>query len=148
MTLTQSLEHLLKNAITSFQTMVPAPITVEPTIALSPEMNLPFRSVFIGLTGDISGSLIIQGEERTFSNLARSMFGMEIEGAMLQSFTCELGNMIAGNFATEATNVQVSLDITPPCIYEEAFFTSMGTVVSLPLKFQDNGYLHISISMN
>lgn len=146
MTLANSLEYLLKSAISSFQTMVPVSITIESTYSPSSDSIFAIQHVHIGLTGDVSGSLIIKGEERTFSNLARSMFGMEVEGAMLQSFTCELGNMIAGNLATEATNAQVSLDITTPSFNEEPIIHNTAMLVSLPLKFQDSGYLHVSIS--
>ncbi|MDQ0243835.1 chemotaxis protein CheX [Bacillus fengqiuensis] len=146
MTLANSLEHLLKSAISSFQTMVPVSITIESASLPSTDSIFTIQHVHIGLTGDVSGSLIIKGEESTFSNLAQSMFGMEVEGAMLQSFTCELGNMIAGNLATEATNAQVSLDITTPSLYENAIAHNTDVLVSLPLKFQNSGYLHVSIS--
>lgn len=147
MTLANSMEHLLKSAISSFQTMVPVSITIETTSSPSADSIFTSQHVHIGLTGDVSGSLIIKGEESTFSRLAQSMFGMEVEGAMLQSFTCELGNMIAGNLATEATNAQVSLDITTPSLYdEEPIAHHTALLVSLPLKFQNSGYLHVSIS--
>lgn len=146
MTLANSMEHLLKSAISSFQTMVPVSITIESTSIPSADSIFTSQHVHIGLTGDVSGSLIIKGEESTFSSLAQSMFGMEVEGAMLQSFTCELSNMIAGNLATEATNAQVSLDITTPSLYEEPIAHHTAVLVSLPLKFQNSGYLHVSIS--
>lgn len=40
------------------------------------------------------------------------MFGMPLEGAMLESFTGEFGNMIAGNLCTFTGQHDLELDIT------------------------------------
>jgi chemotaxis protein CheX len=145
MTSANSLEQLLKSAISSFQTMVPVSFTMESTDMSSANSISACQYVSIGLTGDISGCLIIQGEESTFSSLALSMFGMEVEGTMLQSFICELGNMLAGNLATEATNIELFLDIMTPLLSKDAINDFSVPLVSLFLKLPDNSYLCVAI---
>ena len=72
--------------------------------------------VLIGLVGDLKGRIIIDGSPEIFSGIGSAMFGMPLEGAMLESFTGELGNMIAGNLCTFAGQESLDLDITPPTV--------------------------------
>lgn len=72
--------------------------------------------VLIGLVGDLKGRIIIDGTLDVFSSIGSSMFGMPLEGPMLESFTGELGNMIAGNLCTYAGQHELVLDITPPTV--------------------------------
>ncbi len=44
------------------------------------------------------------------------MFGMPLEGEMLESFTGEFGNMIAGNLCTAVGQENLEIDITPPTV--------------------------------
>ena len=44
------------------------------------------------------------------------MFGMSIEGEMIESFTGELGNMVAGNLCTILEKNGLILDISPPTV--------------------------------
>ncbi|MFC4767214.1 chemotaxis protein CheC [Effusibacillus consociatus] len=44
------------------------------------------------------------------------MFGMTLEGDMLDSFVGELGNMIGGNMSTNLSQSGVSINITPPTV--------------------------------
>jgi len=44
------------------------------------------------------------------------MYGMQLDGAMLESFTGEFGNMIAGNLCTYVAEQNLELDITPPTV--------------------------------
>ena len=72
--------------------------------------------VLIGLIGDLKGRIIIDASPEAFSTIGSTMFGMPLEGAMLESFTGEFGNMIAGNLCTFAGQQQLELDITPPTV--------------------------------
>nr|WP_251027627.1 chemotaxis protein CheX [Bacillus sp. ISL-41] len=74
--------------------------------------------VIIGLTGDIKGKLVLSGVEDTFQGISEMMYGMRLEGAMLESFTGELGNMIGGNFSIMLSKINVSTDITAPTIIQ------------------------------
>lgn len=72
--------------------------------------------VLIGLIGDLKGRIIIDASPQVFGAIGSSMFGMPLEGVMLESFTGEFGNMIAGNLCTFAGQHQLELDITPPTV--------------------------------
>ena len=72
--------------------------------------------VLIGLVGDLKGRIIIDGTPEIFGAIGSAMFGMPLEGPMLESFTGELGNMIAGNLCTYAGQESLELDITPPTV--------------------------------
>lgn len=75
--------------------------------------------VLIELTGDIRGQLIIQGEKTAFQEIGESMFGMQLDGDMLHSFTGELGNMIAGTLSSSIAQSGIHMDITPPDVINE-----------------------------
>lgn len=72
--------------------------------------------VLIGLTGQITGKLILHGEQSLFHSIGELMFGMSLEGAYLESFIGELGNMVAGAFSTNVAQVGIVTDITSPTI--------------------------------
>lgn len=50
------------------------------------------------------------------SKIGEGMFGIPIEGEMLESFAAELGNMLAGNIATSLETENTIMDITPPTV--------------------------------
>ncbi|MCM3003040.1 chemotaxis protein CheX [Priestia koreensis] len=142
-----SMSVVLEKAVTSFQSFIPTTLTVDTENA--PKVLPAECIVSIGLTGDVTGQLLIKSDEVTLSNLATSMFGMAVEGSMLQSFTCELGNMLAGNFATEATQHELNIDITPPTFLTNYTHTPhQHLLFKLPLKLEDKGFLEINISVN
>jgi chemotaxis protein CheX len=85
--------------------------TIEPEPYIQKEMG-----VLIGLVGDLKGRIIIDGSPEIFSAVGSAMFGMPLEGPMLESFTGELGNMIAGNLCTFVGQDNLELDITPPTV--------------------------------
>jgi len=72
--------------------------------------------VLIGLIGDLKGRVIIDSSPETFSGIGNTMFGMPLEGEMLESFTGEFGNMIAGNLCTTVGQESLEIDITPPTV--------------------------------
>lgn len=72
--------------------------------------------VLIGIIGDLKGRIIIDGTPEIFGTIGSTMFGMPLEGPMLESFTGELGNMIAGNLCTYTGQYDLELDITPPTV--------------------------------
>ena len=109
-----------------------------PSIAVEPYEQKEM-GVLIGLLGDIKGRVIIDGSSETFGAIGSAMFGMPLEGPMLESFTGEFGNMIAGNLCTYVGQDNVELDITPPTImvgntklygFQQAF-TILATIESV-----------------
>jgi chemotaxis protein CheX len=74
--------------------------------------------VIIGLTGSFSGKLVLTGLESTFQGISEMMYGMILEGAMLESFAGEIGNMIGGHFSIGLSKYNVPIDITAPMILQ------------------------------
>lgn len=76
------------------------------------------KGVLIGLTGTMTGKLILNGLEATFQGISELMYGMRLEGPMLESFTGELGNMIGGNFSIGLSKINIPIDIATPTILQ------------------------------
>lgn len=72
----------------------------------------------IGLTGTLNGKLVLKGMEDTFQGISELMYGMKLEGPMLQSFTGELANMIGGNLSIGLSQMNIPVDITAPTILQ------------------------------
>lgn len=116
MPLTKSVTDILNTFIHSVKDVIPLAITISQPSLLTEPFNQHNIGVLIGMTGDVRGRVIIDGEEDSFQGLGASMFGMPLEGEMLESFAGELGNMIAGNLATMLAQAGHSIDITPPTV--------------------------------
>ena len=113
MTLTKSTTEILNATIEAVKGVIPCELQIEkPALTVSPFI-LQSLGVLIGLTGDFRGRIIIDGNNQVFGKIGESMFGMFLEGEMLESFSGELGNMIAGNLSTFVSQNGIEIDITP-----------------------------------
>lgn len=116
MSASQHIQTILNGTIHSLKTILPMEIDVKsPSVAKEPYVQEEM-GVLIGLVGDLKGRIIIDGSPGIFGAIGSAMFGMPLEGPMLESFTGELGNMIAGNLCTYAGQYELELDITPPTV--------------------------------
>ena len=116
MSTSKHVQTILNGTIYALKTILPMNINIaSPSITTEPYTQMEM-GVLIGLVGDLKGRVIIDGSPSTFGNIGSSMFGMPLEGEMLESFTGEFGNMIAGNLCTHAGQNQLELDITPPTV--------------------------------
>jgi chemotaxis protein CheX len=94
--------------------------------------------------GHIKGRLIIESDEPTFGSIGEIMFGMLLEGEMLQSFTGELGNMLAGNLCTLIAQKGVEVDITPPTvIVGQSKLYGFDQAYRVPVAIEGKGELQI-----
>ena len=144
MTATATITNILNSTIDSVKTVIPAGIMIEKPVRYSSSSTQSSLSVSIGMTGEVRGKLIIEGNETVFGGISQLMFGMQLEGEMLQSFTCELGNMIAGNLATQASQRQISMDITPPTlIVGEMNIKGFVQAIAVPINVEERGKLNI-----
>lgn len=91
-------------------------IDVKPPSVAKEPYEQKEMGVLIGIIGDLKGRIIIDGTPEIFGTIGSTMFGMPLEGPMLESFTGELGNMIAGNLCTYTGQYDLELDITPPTV--------------------------------
>ncbi len=117
MTLTKNITDLLNGTIESVKSVLPFDIKVDKPSILTQPLTQHKIGVLIGMTGDVRGRVIIDGDDEIFCKIGESMFGMVLEGEMLESFAGELGNMIAGNLSTTMAQKGFEMDITPPTVF-------------------------------
>lgn len=116
MSTTKHIQTILNGTIQAIKTIIPLPLTVSSPSLTAEPYEQQEMGVLIGIVGDLKGRIILDSIPTTFSTIGHSMFGMPLEGEMLESFTGELGNMIAGNLCTNVGQEQLELDITPPTV--------------------------------
>lgn len=105
--------------------------------------------VLIGLTGDISGKLVLSGDRLTFASIGQSMFQMEVAGEMLTSFSGELGNMTAGNLSTNIVGKGYEIDITYPSIIEgNSRITGFKQTIKLPFMITSAGTINAYVLLD
>lgn len=110
------LEHaqLLQQAV---KTVIPG--VAETVLTEEGETSIELAmGVIIGITGGFGGKLVLSGLESMFQEISELMYGMKLEGAMLESFAGEIGNMIGGHFSIELSKNNVPIDITSPTILQ------------------------------
>ena len=116
MTTTKQIQTLLNGTISSLRSVIPISMDFQPPSSSQQPFEQSEMGVLIGIVGDIKGRIIIDSTPATFGSVGAAMFGMPLEGEMLESFTGELGNMIAGNLCTIVGQDGLELDITPPTV--------------------------------
>ncbi|WP_264986687.1 chemotaxis protein CheX [Lysinibacillus piscis] len=109
-------QTILNGTIHALKTILPVEIEVQAPSIVAEPFQQQQMGVLIGLIGDLKGRVIIDSSPEVFSGIGSVMFGMPLEGAMLESFTGELGNMIAGNLCTAVGQENLEIDITPPTV--------------------------------
>ncbi|MGG0642785.1 chemotaxis protein CheX [Sporosarcina gallistercoris] len=138
MTDAKTIQHILNSTIQSLTTVIPIEFDVLPPSLITQPYEQKELSVLIALLGDVRGRLIIDTNEPTISYIGEAMFGMTIEGEMIESFAGELGNMVAGNLCTLLEKDAFTLDISPPTVLTgETKFYGFQQAFKLPLSFNN-----------
>lgn len=89
------------------------------------------------------------GEEKLFSRLGEVMFGMEVNGDMLLSFSGEFGNMVAGNLSTFVVQDGYNINITTPSIIKgNAKVAGHQLGIQLVTTFEDLGDMYIHLLLD
>ncbi|KUP06524.1 chemotaxis protein CheX [Bacillus coahuilensis m2-6] len=144
MTATKNITDVLNSTIESVKSVIPVPVSVDSPQLLNQPLYQHSIGVLIGMTGDVRGRIIIEGETEAFSGLGSIMFGMPLEGEMLESFAGELGNMICGNFSTNVSKHGITTDITPPTvIVGQSKMYGFEKAIRLPITIENAGRLDI-----
>lgn len=113
----QLITNLLNDTHSSLSTIMPINYEMKEPRLLEETLNIQF-GVFISISIDINGKLILAGNPTIFSSIGESMFGMALEGEMLLSFTGELGNLFAGSLSTNLAKREINTDISSPIILQ------------------------------
>ncbi|WP_100010355.1 chemotaxis protein CheX [Lentibacillus sediminis] len=139
---------LLNGTLTSLKSVIPIGHEIERPRLLQTPLKLEY-GVLIGITGDVKGKLILSGKPSTFGTIGTSMFGMELEGDMLESFSGELGNMIAGKLATSIYEEQVEIDITYPTVLQgKTMVSGYNKAILVSAWFADCGEMEIYVLLD
>lgn len=109
-------KDLLNSTIESVNQVIAIQTDIEPPKAFNQSVFQSEVGVLVGITGDVSGRIVLEGNSETFSKLGQSMFGMLLEGEMLHSCIGEIANMIAGKTSTIIYQKGHTIDITPPTV--------------------------------
>jgi len=135
---------ILNGTISSLTTVIPVKLDILPPSLITQPFEQKEISVLIGLVGGIKGRLIIDTTKDVISTIGQSMFGMAIEGEMLESFAGELGNMIAGTLSTCISKYEIEMDITPPSVLVgELKIYGFENAFRLPIIIQNVGNMAI-----
>lgn len=110
-------------------------------------------AITIGVTGDLSGSVVLSMSEEAAKFIAsKMMFGMEVKELddMAKSAISELGNMVAGNSASFFVNIGKNINITPPSLYtgkDLTIYAYKGKALCVPMHIE-NKTIEIDISVS
>lgn len=138
-----AITHLLNGTLTSIKSVIPLTFDIDKPQRLDKNFNINF-GVFIGITGDIQGKLVLAGRQETFGSIGAIMFGMPLEGEMLDSFSGELGNMIAGGLSTNIFEKDININITAPTIMNgHTSLSGYKEAIGIPVHFENNGEMNI-----
>ncbi|WP_428908883.1 chemotaxis protein CheX [Niallia sp. Krafla_26] len=144
MTITKHVTDILNSTIDSVKNVIPFDLSIDKPYLFKQPYTQHSIGVLIGMTGDVRGRLIIDGDETIFGSIGEGMFGMKVEGEMLQSFAGELGNMIAGTLSTVISKHKMEMDITPPTVLVgETKIFGFEKAFCLPVTMNHVGNLNI-----
>lgn len=148
MVLTKNVTDILNGTIDSVKSVLPFELAVDKPSLFTQPFTQHSIGVLIGMTGDIRGRIIIDGNEQVFGRIGEGMFGMALEGEMLESFAGELGNMIAGNLSTTISQKGFDMDITPPTVLVgETKFYGFEKAFRLPIHIQALGTIELILTV-
>ncbi|OCS93546.1 chemotaxis protein CheX [Caryophanon latum] len=116
MSTSKHIQTILNGTIQALKTIIPLEVTMGAPAMTTEPYEQQEMGVLIGIVGDLKGRIILDSTPASFSNIGNMMFGMPLEGEMLESFTGEFGNMMAGNLCTQVGQNGLELDITPPTV--------------------------------
>lgn len=106
--------------------------------------------VMIGVTGEMTGQVIICFPEENAKKIASAMMmGMPVETLddMAISAISELGNMIMGNAATILSNNNTIVDITPPILQRGMVHIGQHSPVNICVPLLMDGQPLISMNI-
>ncbi|OMP65660.1 chemotaxis protein CheX [Domibacillus epiphyticus] len=142
------IKEILNCTIESIRTVIPVEAQVGRPSLLTGSFHHHAIGVFIGITGDLPGRVILDGPADAFSNLGTKMFGMPIEGEMVESFAGEVVNMIAGNMGSNLFAKGITIDITPPTIIVgDSKISGFKEAIEMPIIFQDTGEFRLVLNI-
>lgn len=149
MTLSKYVQQVLNGTVQSISTVLPLETEISAPSMIENSFKQKEISVLIGLVGDLKSRIIIDTSLDKVSEIGELMFGMPIEGEMLESFCGEMGNMIAGNLCTTLEQEGLKLDISPPTVMVgTAKITGFKKAFQLPVVFEDETEMKVLLTID
>ncbi|MBA9027755.1 chemotaxis protein CheX [Peribacillus huizhouensis] len=144
MSVTTQITSVLNGTIQAVKSIIPLNLEMNKPLLVTEPFLQQGICVIIGMTGDVRGRLIIEGNSDAISLIGERMFGMTLEGEMLESFAAEFGNMIAGNLSTQLTVDNIIMDISPPTVLVgETKMYGIEKAIHLPITIEADRSIHI-----
>ncbi|MDR6549201.1 chemotaxis protein CheX [Paenibacillus qinlingensis] len=142
--MTQSLQNLLLDSVrVSIGNVIPKSLD-QAEVSTS---NEPLSKDEIGVSINFTNSeycMILDGQRVVFSRMSEAIFGMYMEGDMLDSCVSEIANIIAGGTTTILGEQGVSLDITPPSLLQDNFHgNDTSNKLMLPISIETVGDIRV-----
>lgn len=142
------IKNLLNGIYSSLKTVIPIDHQIAKPTLLNQFLQLQF-GVLIGITGDVKGQLILAGEQHVFGSIGTAMFGAELEGEMLISFSGELGNMIAGSLSTNIVEDGIKTDITSPTVLQgSTTLSGYDKAIHTIVRFAEIGQMDVYLLLD
>ena len=142
-------KSILNSTIQSLKSVIPLEMNILTPSILPEPFEQKELSVLIGIIGDIKGRIILDASSDCFASIGSNMFGMPLTGEMLESFTGELGNMIAGNLCTLVGANNLEIDITPPTvIVGTSKLYGFHQAYKLPVEILEIGELTVILTID
>ncbi len=149
MTISVNVQRILNGMISSLTTVIPVKLEVLPPSLTVQPYEQKELSVLIGLVGGVKGRIILDTSTEVIKSIGQAMFGMSIEGEMIESFTGELGNMVAGNLCTVLEKDGLILDISPPTVMTGTTkFFGFKQAFKLPVVIEGGGLLTVLLTID
>lgn len=144
-----TIQKVLNGAISSLSTIVPVKFDVLSPVLTAQPYEQKELSVLVNIVGAFKGRLILDTNIEIINIIGQSMFGMNIEGEMVESFTGELGNMVAGNLCTVLEKDDFILDISTPTVMAgETKFYGFKQAFKLPIRFESGSIMNILLTID
>ncbi|UOQ48190.1 chemotaxis protein CheX [Gracilibacillus caseinilyticus] len=142
------IKELYNGSVKSIKSVVPVEHEFEsPKISTNP-LSVEY-GVLIGYSGTFKGDLLIQASHSVFSSIGEALYGMQLSAEMLDSFSGELGNMLAGGLSTHLADAGIETDITHPTIISgEARLTGFKRVLEVAIHYKRIGDMKMSLLLN
>ncbi|MEW9669821.1 chemotaxis protein CheX [Ammoniphilus sp. 3BR4] len=137
---------IMDGTLESITAIIPLSTTFNPPTWLKAPFQQKEIGVLVGLAGDMHVRFLLEGERETLRKLGQSMFGMELENQMLESFAGELSNMIIGNLSTFLAGKGYVIDITPPTVMVgDTKLYGFNQAVCIPFEIETVGLLNLLV---
>lgn len=135
---------LLNSVCDSMRNIIPKPIGQTDAFSDGQPETVNELGVAISFANPVGIRMILDGERRMFSRMGEVMFGMPMEGEMLDSCAQEIANIIAGGTTTLLNSHGIAADITPPSLLN-AYSPVDGYESGLALVIEEVGNMRIML---